>query len=247
MRIPGKNIVITGGAKGLGKQFLIDLKNSGARVFAVDILEAELESVHREYQINVKKLDVTNEPEVEDFFENYTYEYGAPHVLINCADVTRDGFLVTKQYDMIRRFSFSDWKKVIDVNLTGAFLCSRAAAAQMMRFDLKGLIINISSVSRNGNVCQSNYSASKAGLSAMTVTWAKELSKYGIRSVAIAPGYLHYDKELSIDPEDFEKIRSQIPLGRLGELKEVSQAVRFVIECEYYNGKVLEIDGGYRM
>jgi 3-oxoacyl-[acyl-carrier protein] reductase len=126
------------------------------------------------------------------------------------------------------------------------FLCAREAAAAMAQKG-GGLIINISSVSRAGNFGQTNYSASKAGVDAMTVTWSKELAKYGIRCAAIAPGYLRTEMVAAIKPEVLEKITAQVPLRRLGEMAEISKTVRFIIENDFVNGKILEIDGGLRL
>src|SRR3990172_2332401 len=133
------------------------------------------------------------------------------------------------------------------VRLKGVFLCGREAAAQMMKNGAKGVIINISSISRAGNFGQTNYSATKAGVDAMTVTWAKELAKAGIRAVAIAPGYIMTEMVAKIDQKVLDKIIAQIPVGRLGEMKEISRTVQFIIECDFVNGRTLEIYGGHRI
>jgi 3-oxoacyl-[acyl-carrier protein] reductase len=127
------------------------------------------------------------------------------------------------------------------------FLCGREAAAQMVKHGVKGLIINISSISKAGNFGQTNYSATKAGVVAMTVTWAKELAGPGVRAVAIAPGYVNTEMVAKIDEKVIGKIVAQIPVGRLGEMAEISQAVQFAIECDFFNGRVLEVDGGHRI
>ena len=243
----GKNIIITGGGRGMGKQFATDLKELGAKPFVVDVIQDDLDKLKNEAGIPGKVVDVTKEAGVEAFFETYTAENGAPDVLINNAGITADSLFVKKKEDKIKKFPFSNWQKVIDVNLTGVFLCGREAAAQMVKHGVKGLIVNISSISREGNFGQSNYSATKAGVAAMTVTWAKELAKSGIRVAAIAPGYVNTEMVAKINQSVIDKIVTQIPIGRLGEMKEIFRTVQFIIECDYFNGRVIEVDGGYRI
>lgn len=247
MDINGKNIIITGGARGMGKQFGVDLKALGAKPFAIDVIEENLKALSDETGIPGKVLDVTSEPDVESFFETYTREHGAPDVLVNNAGITADSLFIKKKDGEISKFSMDKWNRVIDVNLTGVFLCGREAAAQMAKHGVQGVIINISSISREGNFGQTNYSATKAGVAAMTVAWAKELSKYGIRSGAIAPGYINTEMVAKISRKVIEGIVDQIPIGRLGEMSEISRAVQFIIECDFFNGRVLEVDGGHRI
>lgn len=167
--------------------------------------------------------------------------------MINNAGITSDGIFVRMKDNEMKKFPMSNWQKVINVNLTGVFLCGREAAAQMVKHGVKGVIINISSISRAGNFGQTNYSATKAGVASMSVTWAKELAKAGIRSAAIAPGYINTEMVAKIDQAVLDKIIAQIPVGRLGEMKEISQTVRFIIECDFVNGRVIEVDGGQRI
>ncbi len=247
MEITGKNIVITGGGRGLGKQFASDLRERGANPFALDVLEKNLDELKRDTGVDGRVVDVTNENEVGDFFEWYTAEYGPPDVLINNAGITADSLFVKKTGEKVKTFSLSNWEKVLNVNLTGVFLCAREAAARMVTHEVKGLIINISSISRSGNYGQTNYSASKSGVAAMIVTWAKELARYGVRAAAIAPGYVNTEMVAKINRKTIDKIVAQIPVGRLGEMAEISRAVQFIIECDYFNGRVLEVDGGHRI
>ncbi|MCP4688638.1 MAG: SDR family oxidoreductase [Desulfobacterales bacterium] len=247
MEITGRNIVITGGGRGLGRQFAADLRELGANPFALDVVEKNLGELKRDAGVDGRVVDVTDEKEVGEFFEWYTEEYGPPDVLINNAGITADSLLVKKSGEKVRTFSLSNWEKVLNVNLTGVFLCGREAAARMVKHGVKGLIINISSISRSGNLGQTNYSAAKSGVAAMTVTWAKELARYGVRSAAIAPGYVNTEMVAKINRKIIEKIVAEIPVGRLGEMAEISRAVQFIIECDYFNGRVLEVDGGHRI
>ncbi|MFP4031278.1 MAG: SDR family oxidoreductase [Desulfococcaceae bacterium] len=247
MDIQGKNVVITGAGRGMGRQFAVDLQSAGARPFALDVLQENLDELKENTGIPGKVVDVTNEDEVQSFFEEYAGEYGAPHALVNNAGITADGIFVREKNGEIQKMGMDKWGKVIAVNLTGVFLCGREAAAQMVKHSVKGVLINISSISKEGNFGQTNYSATKSGVAAMTVTWAKELARYGIRSAAIAPGYVNTEMVAKIDQKVIDKIVAQIPMGRLGEMKEISQAVKFILECDFFNGRVLEVDGGHRI
>lgn len=247
MDIQGKNVVITGAGRGMGRQFAVDLKAAGAKPFALDVIQDNLDDLKEKTGIPGKVLDVTDESAVQSFFEEYSAEYGAPHAIVNNAGITADGLFVREKNGEIQTMGMDKWNKVIAVNLTGVFLCGREAAAQMIKHKVKGVLINISSISRAGNFGQTNYSATKSGVAAMTVSWAKELARYGIRSAAIAPGYINTEMVAKIDPKTIDKIVAQIPVGRLGEMSEISHAVRFIIECDFFNGRVMEVDGGHRI
>ena len=247
MDFAGKNVVITGGARGLGRTFAIDLKGLGAKPYVVNCHQEHLDQLQKEHGIPGKIVDVGNEKEVETFFEQYVREQGPPDVLINSAGIVADSLFIKKSEDEIIKFPLANWEKVLNVNLTGTFLFSREAAYYMVKHGVKGVIINISSVTRAGNVGQTNYSATKAGVIAMTVTWTKELSRYGIRVAAIAPGYVNTDMCAAMKPEMREKLTKTIPLGRLGEREEISQAAQFIIKNDFFNGRVLEVDGGMRI
>ena len=247
MEIKGKRIVITGGARGMGKHFAKELKDQGAFPYAVDILKEDLEALARETGIEGAVVDVTSEKDVEAFFADYTTRFGPPDVLVNNAGITADAVLVRKKGEILRKFPLSSWDKILQVNLTGVFLCGREAAAQMAKHGVKGLILNISSISRAGNYGQTNYSATKAGVAAMTVTWAKELAPYGIRCAAIAPGYIRTEMTAKMGQKIIDEICAHIPAGRFGEMTEIAQAVKFIIECDFVNGRVIEVDGGHRI
>jgi len=247
MEFTGKNIIVTGGGRGLGKTFALDLQKLGAKPFVLDVVQENIDALTQEADIPGKVVDVTSEADVEKFFEDYTGEYGAPHGIVNNAGITADGLLIRKKGDDIKKLPLSSWDKVINVNLTGVFLCAREAAYQMVKHSVKGVIINISSISRSGNLGQTNYSATKAGVVAMTVTWAKELSRYGIRVGAIAPGYMNTEMVAKIRQDVLDKLIAQIPAGRLGDVDEISQAVQFIIRNDFFTGRTLEVDGGMRI
>lgn len=143
--------------------------------------------------------------------------------------------------------TLDQWQSVIDVNLTGVFLCAREAAEQMIKSGHGGVIVNISSISRAGNVGQSNYSAAKAGVDALTVVWARELARFGIRVGAIAPGFTRTSILDSMRPDMLEKLLAPVPLRRLAQASEIAQATRFIFQNDYFTGRTLELDGGLRL
>lgn len=247
MEIAGRNVVVTGGARGMGKKFAVDFKNLGAKPYVVDVIQENLDALRSETGIPGQIVDVSSEKSVETFFERYVSEYGAPDVLINNAGITADALFIKQKGEEITKFPFSNWEKVLSVNLTGVFLCAREAAFHMVKHQIKGVIINISSISRGGNLGQTNYSASKSAIDAMTVTWAKELSRYKIRVGAIAPGYINTEMVAKIRPDVLEKVVENIPLGRLGEMEEISQTVQFIIKNDFFTGRIIEVDGGMRI
>ncbi|MBW1920528.1 MAG: SDR family NAD(P)-dependent oxidoreductase [Deltaproteobacteria bacterium] len=253
MRIKGSNILVTGGAGSFGRAFSFDLASRGARIFSCDIDAEALAGIRDEAQsqglgIETFQADISKENQVEGLFNKIVEQFGPLDVLINNAGVAEDGLLIKKENGGYRKFSFSQWKKGVDINLNGVFLCAREAAFHMIRQGSGGLIINISSVSRHGSFIQSNYSATKAAVVALSVVWAKELSGYGIRSVAIAPGYIDTPLTRKIPEKVRQKIVfEQIPQKRMGNVSEVAHAIRFAIENDYLNGRVIDLDGGLRI
>lgn len=245
MDIKNKHCVVTGAGRGLGKQIAMDLAEKGASVHACDISEEALSSLKNDNTNNDMTFhvcDVTNEENVKKMFS----ELEAVDILVNNAGITRDGLFVRAKNDVVKTMSLDDFQSVINVNLVGVFLCGREAAVKMIGGD-GGVIVNISSVSRIGNFGQTNYSAAKAGVDAMTVTWSKELAKHKIRCAAIAPGYVNTEMVAAINPNTLAKITEQVPIKRLGEMSEIAKTVCFIVENDFVNGKILEIDGGLRI
>src|SRR4029077_7017529 len=151
-----------------------------------------------------------------------------------------------KNSQVVGKLTLAQWQAVIDTNLTGVFLCAREAAERMISHNVRGVIVNVSSISRAGNAGQTNYSAAKAGVAAMTVVWAKELARYGIRVGAIAPGFTRTPMVEEMSTEILMKVIAPVPLGRLAEPSEISHAVSFLFENDFFTGRCLEIDGGLR-
>ena len=253
MDLKEKNIVVTGGGQGLGLAMALEFAKAGANLSLIDINEAPLkEAVSQCQALGVKATsyicNVSKEDEVIAVFDEIEKDHELIHGLINNAGILRDGLLIkVKDGEIQKRMSLGEWQAVIDVNLTGVFLCGREAATKMIENQVPGCIINISSISKSGNAGQTNYSAAKAGVSAMATVWAKELARYGIRSAAIAPGFIATEMVAGMKPEALEKMSSGIPLKRLGEPSEVAHAARFIMENDYLSGRVVELDAALRL
>ena len=253
MQVANSVIAITGAGQGLGRAMAEYLAGRGARLALIDVNQERLdESVaacsEKGAEARSYVIDVANEEAVDAGFARIVEDFGGLNVLVNNAGIMRDGMLLkVKEGKVTERMSLAQWQSVIDVNLTGVFLCTRAVAGIMAEKGDGGVIVNISSVSRAGNMGQTNYSASKAGVATMTVTWARELARYGVRVAAIAPGFIGTDMVAQMRPEVLEGLVKQVPLRRIGEPDEIASTVAFIIDNEYVTGRVIEVDGGARM
>ncbi|WP_448211232.1 SDR family oxidoreductase [Colwellia sp. MEBiC06753] len=253
MNIQDKVIVITGGGQGLGRAMALNLAKQGAKLALIDLNEellAETVALIAEAGSSAKYYlaNVTNEAEVEAIFDQINEDFDGFDGLVNNAGILRDGMLIkAKDGEIVKKMSLDQFQSVIDVNLTGVFLCGREAAAHMIKNNRKGVIINMSSIARNGNMGQTNYAASKAGVVAMTVCWARELGRYGIRVGAIAPGVIRTAMTDAMKPEMRERLEKMKPVGRLGEADEIAHTVKYILENEFFTGRVVEIDGGLSM
>ena len=252
MKIAGSRILVTGGARGLGRIFALDLASAGARVGACDLDEASLHELEEEASARgaavwARTANVSDEASVESLFAAFVAEMGGIDAVVNNAGLNRDGLLIRKSGDSLEKFPLASWQAVIDVDLTGVFLCAREAAFHMVSQGEGGVIVSISSLSWKGNVGQTNYSAAKAGVVAMTRTWAMELARYGIRAVALAPGLTATEMALAMPQEARDRLTATIPLRRMGEPSEMSHALRFALENDYVSGRVIPVDGGLRL
>ncbi|MDJ0879892.1 MAG: SDR family oxidoreductase [Halieaceae bacterium] len=253
MDLKDKVIVVTGGGQGLGRAIATGLAARGAILALADLNQERLDETvalcreaggdGRAYIANV-----ASEDEVVNLFNSVVADLGRLDGLVNNAGILRDGLLVkVKDGEIVKKMSLAEWQAVIDVNLTGVFLCGREAASHMIELGNGGLIINISSVSRAGNMGQTNYSAAKSGVATMAVSWAKELARFGIRTAAIAPGFVGTEMVASMKPEALAKMEAQIPLGRVGQPEEIAHTAVFLFENDYITGRVIETDGGIRL
>ena len=192
--------------------------------------------------------NVAREDEVSSVLDRVVADFGRLDVMINNAGITKDALLLKVQDGkVVNRMSLAQWQAVIDVNLTGVFLCGREAAARMVTLGNGGVIISISSISRAGNMGQTNYSAAKAGVVAMTTTWAKELARYNIRTGAIAPGFTRTGILDAMKPEMIERVVAGVPLKRLAEPAEMAHTAIYIAENDFFSGRVIEVDGAQRI
>ena len=253
MDLEGKTIAVSGAARGIGRALAQSFAAAGANVALIDMQAPDMADAlaacaAHGVQARAYGANVTNEDQVGITFDRIVGDFGRFDGMVNNAGIIRDALLLkVKDGAVTGRMSLEQWQAVIDVNLTGVFLCGREAAARMVTLGNGGVIINISSISRAGNVGQSNYTAAKAGVAAMAVVWARELARYRIRVGAIAPGFTHTPILDAIKPEMLEKMLAPVPVGRLGQPEEIAHAARFIFENEFFTGRVLELDGGLRL
>jgi len=253
MQLPHKVVAITGAGRGLGRAIALAFAAQGAEIAALDLRAAELDETCAQCRAQGVRatpylVNVADEAQVIQGLDAVVATSGRLDVLVNNAGITRDALLVKAQDgQIVSKMSREQWQAVIDVNLTGVFLCAREAAERMIRLGNGGLIINISSISREGNPGQTNYSATKAGVAAMTVVWAKELARYGIRSAAIAPGFCATEILAAMKPELVARVKAAVPLRRLGDPAEIAATAVFIAQNDFVTGRVIEVDGGLRL
>ena len=253
MQLSGKVVAITGGGRGLGRAMALAFAAEAAQIALLDLNVADLgetcaQCAAQGVRALPYKTDVTDESQIIASMDAIVSDFGSLDILVNNAGITRDALLVkAKGREILSKLSLAQWNAVLNVNLTGVFLCAREAAERMIRLGNGGLIINISSISREGNAGQTNYSAAKAGVAAMTVVWAKELARHGIRSTAIAPGFCATDILAAMKPELVAKVTEAVPLGRLGDPAEIASTAVYIARNDFVNGRVIEVDGGLRL
>jgi 3-oxoacyl-[acyl-carrier protein] reductase len=255
MQLSSMKIIVTGAAQGMGAHFARRLAEAGAQVAAGDVKEdllAELVESTKGLpgKVHAKKLDVANEAEVGAFVEWAHGAMGGLNGLINNAGILRDGLLVKKDRTTgaITKLTKDQWDAVIGVNLTGATFMVRDTVAKMVATEQKpGVVVNMSSVARHGNRGQSNYTAAKAALAANTVTWSREFAPFGVRVGAVAPGMVETPMTQGMNQKARDALVQMIPVGRIGLPEDLWLAVKFVIECDYFNGRTIDVDGGMSM
>lgn len=244
--------LVTGGASGLGRHLVTRLAEEGAQVAFCDLDPAAVANTAASIGRGVVGLvaDVSSEDQVTAMVAEASARFGGLDLLVNNAGIFRDGLLVKPDPagGPVQRMSLRQWQQVIDVDLTGPFLCTREFAAQVIERGVPAsVVVNISSVARHGNPGQSNYSAAKAGLVADTRLWATELARHGVRVVAVAPGFVRTPILDAMRPEVLDRMLASVPLRRAGEPEDIWQAVRFAIACDYVTGTCIDVDGGIRL
>jgi len=247
MDLKGKNCLITGGSRGIGRHMALHFAGLGANVAITYSRSAgaaeEVAELAREKGVKAKayQADAVDYKKAEEVINSIVAEWGTLDVLVNNAGITRD--------NLILRMDESQWDDVINTNLKSIFNYSKAAAKPMMRAR-GGSIINVGSVvGISGNAGQSNYAASKAGIIGFTKSFAKELASRGIRANVIAPGYILTEMTEKLNEKVLESIKSETPLGRAGNPEEVSNTAAFLASglSSYITGEVIRVDGGMAM
>jgi 3-oxoacyl-[acyl-carrier protein] reductase len=253
MQIKDKVVAVTGAAKGIGKAIAAAFAEKGARLALLDLVPADVEATRagfaaQDVDVRAYTVNVAKEAEVVAALDQVVGDFGRLDVLVNNAGIIKDALLVkVKDGNVVGKMTLDQWQAVIDVNLTGVFLCGREAAERMIRLGNGGVIVNIASISKAGNAGQSNYSATKAGVTAMAVVWARELARFGVRAASIAPGFTRTDLLAGMPPEMLEKVTQPVPLKRLALPEEIGHAAVFIAENDYFTGRSIDVDGGLRL
>ena len=241
--LSNKNIIVTGASGGIGNSIVKRLHECGANILASGTKLEKLEELKSKYEnIKVLKFDISATNQIEEFIENASKELGGSlDCIINNAGITQDNLAI--------RMSLEEWKKVIDINLTSTFLLSKYSIKKMLK-NKSGKIVNITSVvGHTGNLGQANYTASKAGIIAMSKSLAIEYAKKNININCISPGFIKTAMTDKLDDKFKEAIISKIPSSRLGEPEDVANAVIFLAsdQSDYISGETLHVNGGMYM
>ena len=245
MELSQSRILITGGGRGIGQFIAAGLLKKAARVIIVDHDKQLLSDLPDHANLLKYHCDITSPDEVEKLVKNLFKNDGGVNVCINNAGIIHSEPLVNILSRPDKKHNISNWKRVIDVNLNGVFYVTANVVEQMVTKKESGVIINISSISAKGNIGQSAYAASKAAVEALTKTWSKELGMFKIRCACIAPGFFNTPStKESLSENMLAKWQKAVPIARLGELDELLSAVEFIIGNDYFNGKILSLDGG---
>ncbi len=247
MRLRDKVALITGGAAGIGKATAERFAQEGAQVVICDVNEELGQATAEALGVSFHRVDITDRNAVQKWVDDVAQRYGQIDVLINNAGILRDATLVkVKDGQLVKQMSEADFDLVIAVNLKGVFNCTQAVVPYMIRQG-GGVVLNATSVvGLDGNFGQTNYVASKAGVIGMTKVWARELGRYDIRVNAVAPGPTATSMVVSMPPKIVDRFRESIPLGRLGQPREIANVYLFLAsdEASFVSGAVLRVDGG---
>lgn len=245
MQLKDLKIIVTGGAQGMGAHFAKQLFAAGAKVTVGDVNEQALADLPQ--GIFRKKLDVSKEEDCVGFVSWAFDQMGGLNGLVNNAGILRDGLLVKKDKTtgQVMKMSLDNFNAVINVNLIGATMMVREVVAKMVEKEQRpGVIVNMSSIARHGNRGQSNYVSAKAALAANTLTWAREFATFGIRVGAVAPGMIETPMTKGMNQKALDAFIANIPVGRIGQPDDIYQAVKFILECDYFTGRCIDVDGG---
>jgi len=249
MLLADSKIIITGAGAGFGKNMALHFAVHHAQVYAIDINEKALNRLKIENStIQTFVCDITDCDKVEQVINEIFLSNNKTNILINNAGIMKNAPLINMMKRPDSKHNVDLWHQVINLNQHAVFYTTRAFADQMIKKRNKGVIINISSIEASGNAGQTAYSASKAAVEAMTKVWAKELGVFGIRSVAVSPGFIDTaGTHDALEEKMLNKWIEQTPLKRTGKIHEVVSTVQFVIENDFINGEVINVNGGLRI
>ena len=247
MSLKGKNALVTGGSRGIGRAISVRLASMGAHVFINYVSNPEAAQKTQKKitdaggSADLLAFNVADAAQAQNAIKSLIQEAGSLDILINNAGITRDGLMARMKED--------DWDAVLDTNLKGSFICAKAAARSMMK-KRWGRIVNISSViGFAGNAGQVNYSSAKAGMQGLTKSMAREFASRNITVNSVAPGYIVTDMTRDLSDEIKEKIKAEIPLASLGNPEDVAGAVAFLVgdDSIYITGQTIHVNGGMYM
>jgi 3-oxoacyl-[acyl-carrier protein] reductase len=249
MDLKNKNIIVSGGANGIGKDLALILLKQEANVIIFDIDTRGMEALKSEFpQINVISCDVSSTQDVEKGINEVVSKYKKIDVLVNNAGYIYNSPLISLGKTGLVKHDYGQWQKVINTDLSSVFYMTLNVVEKMIMTRTRGLVINVSSISANGNPGQSAYSAAKAGIEALTSLWAKELGGFRIRVAGIAPGFASTDTTMdSMSEAMIAKWQKETPSRRFAKAAEIAEGIIFIMRNDYFNGKILQLDGGLKI
>ena len=235
--LKGKIALVTGGSRGIGKEIVLKYAENGATVISGDLIDADYTHENVEHI----KLNVTDRENIKEIAKIIKDKYGKLDILVNNAGITRDSLL--------QRMSEDNWDLVVDINLKGVFNVMQGIVSLLFKSESASVINMASVVGLDGNVGQTNYSATKGGVIAMTKTWAKEFGRKNVRSNALAPGFIQTDMTHVLPEKVIETVLAQTPLRRMGTAKDIAEASLFLASdaSKFITGQVIRIDGGLNL
>ncbi len=246
MKLDGARAIVTGAGAGFGRALTLKLLSAGVKVAAVDMDETKLAELAAEApDVSTFVCNVADNDQVEKTVADVFSAFNGLEILVNNAGIMKNAPLINLLQRPDRKHSLELWHQVVSVNQNSVFYMSRAVADKMVGARSKGVIVNISSISARGNIGQTAYSATKAAVEAMTKVWAKELGSFGIRAVAVAPGFIDTaGTAAAIEEKMLQRWVDQTPLRRTGRIDEIIATIMFAIENDFINGEVLSVNGG---
>ncbi len=235
--LKGKIALVTGGARGIGKEIALKFAENGATVISGDLIDADYTHVN----VSHIKLNVTDRENIKEVAKELKEKYGKIDILVNNAGITRDSLL--------QRMKEADWDLVVDINLKGVYNVMQGLISLLLKSEAASVINMASVVGLDGNMGQTNYAATKGGVIAMTKTWAKEFGRKNLRSNAVAPGFIKTDMTHVLPEEVVEKVLANTPLQSMGDAQDVANATLFLASdmSKFITGQVIRVDGGLNL